>query len=76
MSVCKGCGAEVQWIITPNGKRVPLEPKKTLIWTQVRSKPTSLCTSPPPLVWKLVSGYESHFAHCPQAKEFRKKEDS
>jgi len=54
---CKRCGAPIQFIKNPNGKYHVCETLKLTIIT-------SGC--------KVVSGYESHFAHCPHAKEFRK----
>lgn len=28
-SKCRGCGAEIYWILTPVGKRMPVDPDRT-----------------------------------------------
>jgi len=52
---CRSCGAEILWIETSNGKRCPVDasPKNVYVVTQKG--------------WRLLKGFESHFATCPQA---------
>lgn len=59
MAKCKSCGAEIVWITTINGKSMPCNAEKTTIVTEDG---------------KTITGHISHFATCPQAATFRKKE--
>jgi len=68
---CRGCGAEIQWIIAPSGKKVPVEVTKSMIWVKIKERETVHCPHPV-YHWKLISGYESHFAKCPNAADFKK----
>jgi len=63
---CRGCGAAILWIRTPQGKRTPIDAAVKKIWIAV------LDGDPPAWTWILRDGHESHFATCPQAAEFRK----
>jgi len=62
MSQCKTCKAEIIWIKTPAGKSDLVDAKPQQVW--VMEGRTS---------WKLVNGYTSHFATCPQASQHRRK---
>ena len=53
---CKGCGKPIQFIKKPDGKYHVCEIQKLTIITKDGA---------------VVSGYESHFANCPYADEFR-----
>ena len=59
---CKGCGAEIIWRRL-SGRWHPCDPKKFTIVIDEDGG-------------RLVSGYESHFATCPKAGEFRKQKGS
>ncbi len=61
MSVCKGCGREIRWEKTHAGKNHPFDAKPTLVLV------------PGDGAFVAVSGHVSHFATCPNAKEFSKK---
>jgi len=58
MAECKGCGAEIEWIETTEGKRMPVNPEKVVVVTQDG---------------KVVTGQVPHWATCPRAADFRKK---
>ena len=59
MSVCKGCGKEIVWITTVNGKSMPCDAEKTTIVTEAGHT---------------VQGYIPHWSTCPKYKEFKKGE--
>lgn len=55
-SACRGCGRPIRWIKTKGGKAMPVEMERKTIVTEAG---------------EVVSGFESHFAHCPKAGSFR-----
>ncbi len=66
MTDCQSCGVEVKWIkLRPQMKNHPLNPipRKVIVLGDIISG-----GSP---VGKLVDGYESHFATCPDADKWR-----
>ena len=56
VSVCKGCGKYIYWVVTDTGKRMPVS-----IFCEGGEAPTA--TSP--------GCGQSHFADCPSADRFR-----
>lgn len=80
MSRCRGCGREILWTKTDNGKNMPVDPEPAGNGTfallrvagelrarhyKVAMQHVSEVDGPPDL-------YVSHWATCPQAKDFRK----
>jgi len=68
MSTCRSCEAEITWIkIRPSMKSHPVDamPKKVIVLGDVISG-----GSP---VGKMVDGYTSHFATCPNADDWRNR---
>ena len=63
-SKCKSCGADILWVITPKGKRTPLDAKKIRVAT--------LMNDDPPKIEEVYEGYVSHWATCPTADKHRK----
>ncbi|KKL56683.1 hypothetical protein LCGC14_2242950 [marine sediment metagenome] len=66
MSNCRSCGVEIKWIrLRPQMKPHPVDPmpKKVIVLGDVISD-----GSP---VGKMVDGYTSHFASCPDAGQWR-----
>lgn len=61
---CRACGAPIQWVLTSRGKKMPLDVKKRTICV-IAETLTGL------EIERMVSGYESHFANCPDADEMR-----
>lgn len=53
---CKGCGAEILWIKTKNGKIMPCNTDKTTIVTSQG---------------ETITGHVPHWATCPKAKDFK-----
>lgn len=56
VSTCKGCGEEIAWLRTANGKAIPVNPDSI-------DDPNAMEFDP-------KGGHESHFATCPAADEF------
>jgi hypothetical protein len=58
--VCKGCGAKIDWFITPKGRKMPM--------SVIEVRKTQSGLSP-------VVGYKRvpHWTDCPNAKDFRRK---
>ena len=54
---CRGCGAPIEWWITPAGKKMPLSTKSI----------GTLATGD----WRQV--LEPHWAVCPEADSFRRR---
>ena len=61
ISKCRGCGADIIWIETHEGKKMPVD-----------AKPKAGFTKDFVGNWKHTLLHESHFATCPQAGKFRK----
>jgi hypothetical protein len=82
--VCRTCGAHVQWAQTEKGRRMPvnIEPVKDgNILLQHRPDRIPLAVYLTPEQIKSFEGslqrhrlFKSHFATCPQAKSWRKKQ--
>ena len=62
---CKSCQAEIFWIETPKGKKMPMNIK--LEKSQIAITPTD-CLADTLEVW----GYISHWSTCPLREEFKK----
>jgi hypothetical protein len=58
---CKGCGAEIIWAKTSNGKYTPIDAKEKSFY-HISSDGTAT----------LMKGHESHWYTCPNAKDFKK----
>ena len=77
MPKCKSCGASILWLVTENGKRMPVNAKP--VPYREKSDGNLTLLTPNGRVVKGVldvtaetKGLISHFATCPQAKEWRK----
>ncbi len=57
MATCKGCGKTIEWIRTPAGKQMPVDPGLvTVVLADGR----------------VVRGHTPHWATCPKAQDFRR----
>ena len=54
---CRGCGQDIHFVQTTNGRRMPCNDKKLTVVT---------------LTGEVVSGWEPHWRNCPGARRFRK----
>jgi len=61
MSLCKSCQAEIEWALTTNGKKVPLDPE-----------PITVAVTQDDGSVMVVTGRQAHFATCPNASKHRK----
>lgn len=63
MSACKGCGKEITWAKTRDGKTIPLDGRPPIyrMWTE--GTPDILCEIDP-------TRAVTHFATCPKANDF------
>lgn len=69
LSRCKSCNAEVFWVETESGKRMPCNAKP-------KRKDLVLCKRQGKTIAKMADVYESHFATCPNAKQRRRRRSS
>lgn len=61
MANCKGCGAEIIWLKTKNGKSMPCDANKVTIITENG---------------ETVTGYVPHWATCPKYKQFKRSTEN
>ena len=57
---CHGCGALIYWVVLPSGKKMPLDRGREVRVGYVEGKG-----------FVTLGVYTSHFATCPEAKQFR-----
>lgn len=82
MSACRSCEAEVLWVRTERGRRMPLDPVPVDLRTHSgtglfvlrdeHSPEGPLALAVGGSEFPLERHYTSHFATCPQAEEWRK----
>jgi len=89
MTTCSGCRAEILWIKTaPNGKSMPVDREKRQAWvtdspvTSTKrvtlvdhdgTTSTGYRTDSWALGARMIVGYQSHFASCPERAQFRRR---
>jgi len=79
MSKCKACGAEIIWIKTPNGKPMPCDAQKIPYKLDIHNGDLVLVRPDGRIARGTLDlesdeyGYESHFANCPAASSFRRR---
>jgi hypothetical protein len=77
---CKGCGAQIRWARTDRNRPMPVEPEPSLVVPEPEGALNVLLLDGRVTKARLASegeqdavqGYESHFARCPQASNFRR----
>lgn len=60
MPKCRGCGQEIRWVKTANGKNMPLD-AKPIQMVQVKEG-----------IGEVIPVYMPHWATCKRAKDFKK----
>lgn len=80
MAKCKGCGAEIIWIKTGGGKKMPCDPDPVMYWGRKNAKGkvvtpngevrSCLFEGDPNTATGI--GYVSHFSTCPQVAKFKR----
>lgn len=81
MAKCKGCGAEIVFLGSQNGKPIPCNAEPTLYWQRKGAKGKVVtpngevisCVFDGPMDKATGVGYIPHWATCPAADQFRKK---
>lgn len=81
MAKCRGCGAEIIWIMSSSGKLIPCDPELVRYWQKPKAKGKIVTPIGEVLSCEFEGeqdeatgyGYVSHFSTCPQAGEFRRK---
>ena len=80
MSRCRSCGAEITWAIMPTGKRAPFDAKPsdsgTHLLEHAAHPPDAAITARRLHPGEEALLYVSHFATCPQAAKWRKKDEA
>ena len=77
MAICKACGARIRWIKTLSGKAMPCD-DIAIPYRQDDAGPLILVTKDGAVIHAVRDkassqyGYQSHFATCPAASDFRK----
>jgi len=65
-AICKGCGADLIWAMTSNGKLMPLNAKKTNVGYEVEVINDKAVCVP-------IKGHLQHWATCSKAADFKQK---
>ena len=83
-STCRGCGAEVIWIRTLSGSRMPIDPEP--VWVKQEPGGDTFVRKDGSLIFgrrigdayddedpdsNLIEAHESHFATCPVGGQYR-----
>lgn len=75
-STCRSCGAAVFWVLSPNGKRMPVDKAPTpagpyvLTYSVIRNELQAKPFKPPGTPER--NRFESHFKTCPNASQHSK----
>lgn len=70
---CNSCHADIAWVQTTNGKRMPIDPEPVVggnlvVRERIGQVPLAFYTKPDPQTPR----YVSHFVTCPQRNKWRK----
>lgn len=82
MAKCKSCGADIIWIVTPNGKKMPCDNQRIYYKQNVHTGGMTLVLPNGKLdrgdldLESDKFGYISHFATCPSANLYRKSKEN
>jgi len=78
---CRACKAQIIWITTKAGKMMPVNPEVIFYKENPEGKDFLVTPKGATVRCDILTqhdpdchiGYKSHFATCPQAREFKKK---
>lgn len=81
MAKCKGCGAEIIWIVTAGGKSIPCDPAQIVYWERAKAKGKVVTSNGQVLSCVFEGdpqkatgiGYVSHWSTCPCAGQFKRR---
>lgn len=77
MSVCRSCNQPIDWVRTEKGKNMPVDPDY-VEWNEAKEGDILVTESGKVLTVRKAQNFPnlkgriSHFATCPEAKEWRK----
>lgn len=76
MATCRSCGAEIQWMETENGKKMPVDPEP-LRWGDLKNGDVAVnfhgrTRKKNKHMRENGDWFLSHFATCPNADDHRK----
>ncbi len=79
-ATCRSCGANVTWVVTHKGKRMPIdliarEDGNLVIDVVVNGVPTVRYVDPKQPSLEARERYVSHFVSCPDRTEWRRSDD-
>ena len=80
MAKCRGCGAEIRWIETSAGKRMPCDPELTPYWEKPGAAGKVVTPNGEVISCEFSGeaskvtglGYVPHWGTCPAAGRFKK----
>lgn len=81
MGKCKGCGAEIIWIMSPSGKLIPCDPEQVTYWQKTKANGKIVTPNGEVISCEFYGdpqsatgiGYVPHWATCPNADKFRRR---
>ena len=73
MATCKSCGAEIIWIETRRGMKHPVDAKPETRWIEKEVPGQYNDGMSAQYMWVLMDTFISHFATCPQSKQWSDK---
>ena len=82
MAKCKSCGADIIWIVTPNGKKMPCDSQKIYYRQNFHTGALTLVLPNGKIDRGDIDfesekyGYTSHFATCPSANLHRRAKEN
>jgi len=65
LSKCKGCGAEILWVETVKGKKMPVDPKE-LVFVHIEKVSGKA---------EVLKGYVPRWASCPARDQFKRRRE-
>lgn len=77
-SACRSCGAPVFWLLTERGKRIPIDDEPVedgnivIRWDWDKGENVAHYVGKDEEIGSDEERYVSHFATCPQSKNWRK----
>lgn len=83
VGTCRGCGATIRWIRTTAGKAMPCDRDPVFYKVKIGSSKKVVTPYGDVISCEIVEnkkeadgqGYNPHWSTCPNARDFRKKED-
>jgi len=82
MAKCKACGAPIVWIEMESGKKMPCDAEQVVYWQDKQGEATIITPNGETIRATLIPqatdptgiGYIPHWATCPHATHFKRKD--